>query len=205
MVTRSVGHQKRDGYRGKRSCLRHDIEPQDAVASREHMGRTFYFCSPIASAQFDADRTATLRQRWPPRRRRCRLAQHHRFNRLCRWPALTCRARTAARARWTCRRDGGARPARCPRATQTPARAWSRFEYDPQRTTTAALASGLRSAGFPGRRRADSHRHRDCAALVRGLHRRRSAGTRGVLGASVNVGTQEAPSHTCPSKPHWRN
>ncbi|MFZ1242463.1 MAG: YHS domain-containing protein, partial [Anaerolineae bacterium] len=32
-----------------------DIEPQDAVASREHMGQTFYFCSPKCVEKFDAD------------------------------------------------------------------------------------------------------------------------------------------------------
>ena len=32
-----------------------EIEPQDAAASREHMGQTFYFCSPNCVEKFDAD------------------------------------------------------------------------------------------------------------------------------------------------------
>ena len=32
-----------------------EIEPQDAAVGREHMGQTFYFCSPNCVAQFDAD------------------------------------------------------------------------------------------------------------------------------------------------------
>ena len=32
-----------------------NIDPQDAAAGREHMGQTFYFCSPSCVEQFDAD------------------------------------------------------------------------------------------------------------------------------------------------------
>ena len=32
-----------------------DIDPQDAVASREHMGQTYYFCSAGCKKAFDKE------------------------------------------------------------------------------------------------------------------------------------------------------
>src|SRR5512146_2099623 len=32
-----------------------DLDPQSAFATRQHMGQTFYFCSPSCVDQFDAD------------------------------------------------------------------------------------------------------------------------------------------------------
>ena len=127
-----------------------DIEPQDAVASREHMGHTFYFCSPNCVAQFDAD---------PHRYAQAALAVTHAplpvgsattgFN-----PALPL-ARIDLPVLGLKREQDG-------RAVETAVRGLPgvrnahanigsgvlTVEYDPQRTTTAALAAGLRPAGF---------------------------------------------------------
>jgi Cu+-exporting ATPase len=66
-------------------------------------------------------------------------------------------------------------------------------EYDPQRATTAALAAGLRPAGFRagGAQTRIGVKDLRCASCV-GFIEDDLRATPGVLSASVNVGTQEA-------------
>jgi YHS domain-containing protein len=40
------------------------IEPQDAAATREHMGQTLYFCSPNCVEQLDADPQQVVAKAW---------------------------------------------------------------------------------------------------------------------------------------------
>ena len=172
-----------------------DIEPQDAVASREHMGQTFYFCSPNCVAQFDAD---------PHRYAQAALAATEAplpvgsattgFN-----PALPL-ARIDLPVLGLKREQDGraveAAVAGVPGVRSAHANTGSgvvTVEYDPQRATTAALAAALRPAGF----RAGGAQTRigieglRCASCV-GFIEDDLRATPGVLSASVNVGTQEA-------------
>jgi P-type Cu+ transporter len=172
-----------------------DIEPQDAVVSREHMGRTFYFCSPNCVAQFDAD---------PHRYAQAALAATEAplpvgsattgFNPAL--PLVRIELPVLGLKREGDGRAVEAAVAGVPGVRSAHANTGSgvvTVEYDPQRTTTAALAAGLRPAGF----RAGGAQTRigieglRCASCV-GFIEDDLQATPGVLNASVNVGTQEA-------------
>jgi len=172
-----------------------DIEPQDAAASRERMGQTFYLCSPNCVAQFDAD---------PHRYARAALATTETplpvgsattgFNPtlpLTRidLPVLGLQREQDGRAVETAVRGvPGVRSAHANAGAGVVT-----VEYDPQRTTTATLAAALRPAGF----RAGGAQTRigiaglRCASCV-GFIEDDLWATPGVLSASVNVGTGEA-------------
>ena len=172
-----------------------DTEPQDAAATREHMGQTFYFCSANCVAQFDAD---------PHRYAQAALAATEAplpvgsattgFN-----PALPFVSVDLPVLQLTQERDRRGVEAAIlgmPGVRSAHANIGSGIvvvEYDPQRTTTAALAAGLRPAGF----RAGGAQTRigiadlRCASCV-GFIEEDLRATPGVLSASVNVGTQEA-------------
>jgi P-type Cu+ transporter len=172
-----------------------EIEPHDAAASREHMGQTFYFCSPNCVAQFDAD---------PHRYAQTALAATEAtlpvgsattgFN-----PALPLaridlpvlglqREQDGRTVEAAVRGLSGVRSAHANTGSGVVV-----VEYDPQRATTAALAAALRPAGF----RAGGAQTRigieglRCASCV-GFIEDDLLATPGVLSASVNVGTQEA-------------
>ena len=169
-----------------------DIDPQDAVASREHMGQTFYFCSPNCVAEFDADpHLYALAATEAP---------------LPVGSATTGFNPTLAMARIDLpvlglQREGDARAVEAAVAGVPGVRAAHAntgagvvtVEYDPQRATSAVLAAALRPAGF----RAGGAQTRigieglRCASCV-GFIEDDLKATPGVLSASVNVGTQEA-------------
>jgi len=172
-----------------------EIEAQDAVASREHMGHTFYFCSPSCVEQFDAD---------PHRYAQAALAATEAplpvgsattgFN-----PALPLARIDLPVLGLKREQDGRAVEAAVrglPGVRGAHANTGSgvvTVEYDPQHTTTAALASGLRPAGFRvgGAQTRIGIEGLRCASCV-GFIEDDLRATPGVLSASVNVGTQEA-------------
>jgi YHS domain-containing protein len=157
-----------------------DIEPQDAAASREHMGHTFYFCSPNCVAQFDAD---------PHRYAQAALAVTHAplpvgsattgFNPalpLVRidLPVLGLRREQDGRAvEMAVRGLPGARNAHANIGSGV-----LTVEYDPQRTTTAALAAGLRPAGFGPAARRPASASRVCAVRPASASSRTTCGRR---------------------------
>ncbi|MGB2774588.1 MAG: heavy metal translocating P-type ATPase [Anaerolineae bacterium] len=172
-----------------------DIEPQDAAASRAHMGQTFYFCSPKCVEKFDAD---------PHRYAQATLAATETplpvgsattgFN-----PALPL-VRVELPVLGLKREQDGQAVAAAVAGVSGVRSAHANIgasvvtvEYDPQRATTAALAAALRPAGF----RAGGAQTRigiaglRCASCV-GFIEEDLRATPGVLSASVNVGTQEA-------------
>ena len=172
-----------------------DIESQDAAASREHMGQTFYFCSPNCVAQFDAD---------PHRYTQAALA-------VAKASPLAGSATTGFNPALPLaridlpvlglKREGDGRAveaavAGVPGVRGAHANTGSgvvTVEYDPQRATTAALAAALRPAGFRAggaqtRIGIESLRCASCVGFIEADLR----ATPGVLSASVNVGTQEA-------------
>ena len=159
-----------------------EIEPQDAAASREHMGQTFYFCSTNCVEQFDAD---------PHRYAQAALTAAEDampagsattgFN-----PALPLTRIELPVLGLQREQDGRAVEAAVaglPGVRSAHANTGSgvvTVEYDPQRATTAALAAGLRPAGFRAGGAQTAHRHRGLALrVVRRLHRRRPAGDAG--------------------------
>jgi Cu+-exporting ATPase len=172
-----------------------NIEPQDAAATREHVGQTFYFCSPNCVAQFDAD---------PHRYAQAALTATETplpvgsattgFN-----PGLPL-ARIELPVLGL-KREGDGRAVEAAVAGVLGVRSAHAntgagvvtVEYDPQRTTTAALAAALRPAGFriggaQTRIGIDNLRCASCVGFIEDDLR----ATSGVLSASVNVGTQEA-------------
>ena len=172
-----------------------EIELQDAAGSREHMGQTFYFCSPKCVEKFDAD---------PHRYAQATLAATETplpvgsattgFN-----PALPL-VRVDLPVLGLKREQDGQAVAAAVAGVSGVRSAHANIgssvvtvEYDPQRATTAALAAALRPAGF----RAGGAQTRigiaglRCASCV-GFIEEDLRATPGVLSASVNVGTQEA-------------
>ena len=177
-----------------------EIEQQDAAASREHMGRTFYFCSANCVAKFDADPhryaqaaltaaqvelqagsapTGSATTGYNPALPLARIDL----------PVLGLRREQDGRAVETAlTRVSGVRSAHANASSNVVT-----VEYDPQHTNTAALAEALRPAGF----RAGGAQTRigivdlRCASCV-GFIEEDLQATPGVLSASVNVGTQEA-------------
>jgi len=127
-----------------------EIEPQDAAASREHMGHTFYFCSPNCVAQFDADphryaQTALVATEAPLPVGSATTGVNPALP-LVRidLPVLGLQREQDGRAAEAAIRGlPGVRSAHANTGS-----GMITVEYDPQRTTTAALAVGLRPAGF---------------------------------------------------------
>jgi Cu+-exporting ATPase len=169
-----------------------EIEPQDAAATREHMGQTFYFCSANCVETFDADphRYAHAMPAEPQHAGSATTG----FN-----PDLPLARIELPVLGLTAERDGRAVAAALtgvPGVRSAHANTGAGIvtvEYDPQHANTAALAAGLRSAGF----RAGGAQIRigiqdlRCASCV-GFIEEDLRATPGVLSASVNAGTQEA-------------
>ena len=180
---------------GKDPVCGMDIDPQDAVAAREHMGQTFHFCSANCVAKFDADphRYAAGSTRRGGRGAAGRLG-HDRLQpgssaARIDLPVLDLKREGDGRGVEAAMLDvPGVRSAHANAGPGNVA-----VEYDPQRATTAALAAALRPAGF----RAGGAQTRigiedlRCASCV-GFIEDDLRATPGVLSASVNVGTQEA-------------
>jgi Cu+-exporting ATPase len=172
-----------------------DIEPQDAVASREHMGRKFYFCSANCVEKFDADPHRYAQAALTAARAEQQVGSATTgFNPdlpLARieLPVLRLQGELDGRAVETA-------VAGVPGARSAHANTGSgvvTVEYDPQRTNTATLAEALRSAGFRagGAQTRIGIRDLRCASCV-GFIEGDLRATPGVLSASVNAGTQEA-------------
>ena len=172
-----------------------EIEPQDAAASREHMGQTFYFCSPNCVEKFDADphryAQATLAGTAAPPPVSSATTGFNPALPLVRidLPVLGLKREQDGQAVEAAVAGlPGVRSAHANTGAGVVA-----VEYDPQRTTTAALTAALRPAGF----RAGGAQTRigiaglRCASCV-GFIEEDLRATPGVLSASVNVGTQEA-------------
>ncbi len=172
-----------------------EIEPQDAAVSRKHMGQTFYFCSPNCVEQFDADphhyAQAVLAVTEAPLPVGSATTG---FN-----PALPLACVELPVLGLQREQDGRAVEAAVaglPGVRSAHANTGSgvvTVEYDPQRTNAAALAAGLRPAGFRvgGAQTRVGIQDLRCASCV-GFIEDDLRATPGVLSASVNAGTQEA-------------
>jgi copper chaperone CopZ/YHS domain-containing protein len=171
-----------------------EIEPQDAVASREHREQTFYFCSTNCVEQFDAD---------PHRYAQAALTAAKEampagsattgFN-----PALPLARIELPVLGLTAERDG--------RAVETALTGASgvrsahanvgagivAVEYDPQHADTATLAASLRAAGYRvgGSQTRIGIADLRCASCI-GFIEEDLRATPGVLSASVNAGTMD--------------
>ena len=172
-LTWCVGRQRRGWSYGERSRLRYGHRTQDAVASKEHMGRTFYFCSPNCVKEFDAD---------PHRYAQAALAVTEAslpaslattgFN-----PALPLARIELPVLGLKWKGDGRAVEAAVagvPGVRSAHANAGSgvvTVEYDPQRATTTIPGRWPPANRFPGRRCADPDWHcRFALCLMRQVH-----------------------------------
>ncbi len=180
------------------------VDPQDAVATREHRGQTFYFCSPACVEKFDADP-----QRYahaapvPVEAEPFAASVTTGFNPAAPFahvelPMVRLKNRPAA---------GPAIDAALllvpgvHTATASAATGLVHVVYDPTQADLPALSAAVRSAGFrvggaQTRLRVDNLRCTTCVGFIEDDLRRAP----GVLAARLNVGTQEASITYLPEK-----
>ncbi len=169
-----------------------EIDPKSAFAVREHMGRTFYFCSENCVKQFDAD----------PHRYAAAGSATTGFN-----PELSLETidlpilglkKEGDEGRLASWLQGytGVVQAVVNRETKV-----ARVTYDPAQASLAGVSQAVQSAGFSvgGAHTRIGIRDLRCASCVQFIEDELRL-TPGVLNASVNVGTQEATVEYLPEK-----
>ncbi len=169
-----------------------EIDPQTAYASREHMGRTYYFDSDECVRQFDADphkfampgsTTTGYNPEIPIER--------------IDLPLVGLRSNKEARSL----QDRLAGVEGIKSATVNPSSAILTVDYDPQKTSLVQISEAVKSAGFSlgGTQTRIGIENLRCASCVRFIEDELRA-TPGVLEANVNLGTQEATVSYLPQK-----
>ena len=172
-----------------------DIDPQDAVATREHMGRTFHFCSANCVAKFDADPHRYAQAALPTVAEALPAGSATTgFNPDLPFVSVDLPVLDLKQERD--RRGVEAAILGVPGVRSAHANTGSGsvvVEYNPLSTTTVALAAALQPAGFRlgGAQIRIGIADLRCASCV-GFIEEDLRATPGVLSASVNVGTQEA-------------
>jgi len=167
-----------------------NIEPQSAFAKREHMGQTFYFCSQSCVDQFDKDphryMTTSATTGFNPER----ILTHIELP-VTRLPSN--------------KTDSAVEPAlrALPGIDSVKVNLTAGkldVEYDAGKVNLAKIAEIVRSAGYQvGAQTRIGIENLRCASCVRFIEDELKS-TPGVLGASVNVATQEATVEYLPEK-----
>ncbi len=169
-----------------------EIDPQTAYATREHMGHTYYFDSATCVEQFDADphkyalagsATTGFNSTLPVERIELPIVGL-KNSRGVRGLQNALKAIQGAKS-----------------VTVNPSSGVSIIEYDPKSVTIPMLSSVVKSAGFSvgGAHTRIGIQNLRCASCVKFIEDELRT-TRGVLDASVNVGTQEASVNYLPEK-----
>jgi len=169
-----------------------EIDPQTAYATREHMGHTYYFDSVTCVEQFDTD----------PHKYALAGSATTGFNSTLpveriELPIVGLKNSRGARGlQDALKATDGVKS-----ASVNPSSSVSVIEYDPQVVTLPILSSTVKSAGFSvgGAQTRIGIQNLRCASCVKFIEDELRA-TPGVLGASVNVGTQEATVSYLPEK-----
>lgn len=168
-----------------------EIDSKTAFATREHMGKTFYFCSKNCADQFD-----TAPHRYMTTSATTGFNPDRPFSSIELPIADLPFYRPAASLQAALQMLDGVS-----QVTTNSAAGKLRVEYDPQRVNLPMMADAVKSAGF----RLDEAQTRigienlRCASCVQFIESELKA-TSGVLNASVNVATQEATVDYLPEK-----
>jgi Cu+-exporting ATPase len=169
-----------------------EIDPATAFTTREHMGYKFYFCSATCAEKFDVD----------PHKYAMSGSATTGYN-----PTLPL---ASIELPILGLKQGGKvssmqKALLAVTGVQTaivnPASSIAKVEYDPQVVTLPVLAAAVQSAGgsVGGAQTRIGIQNIRCASCVRFIEEELRS-TPGVLGASVNVGTQEARIDYLPEK-----
>ncbi len=168
-----------------------EIELQSAFAKREHMGRTFYFCSQSCVDQFDKDPHSYMMTSattgFNPERTLARIDLPVADLPLVQ-PAT--KLESALRAL-----DG------VDQVTVNAGAGLLRLDYDPLRVNLTGMANVIRAAGYTldGAQTRIGIENLRCASCVKFIEDELKS-TPGVLNASVNIATQEATVDYLPQK-----
>ena len=176
-----------------------EIGPQSAFASREHMGQTFYFCSQSCVDQFDADPHKFAHAAAPlagPVTGSATTGVNPAlaFSRI-ELPVIGLDKDDGRKAVETALRAvPGVRAANANAGMVV-------VEYNPQSTTVDRLSAAVKSAGYRvgGAQTRIGIENLRCTSCV-GFIEDELLATPGVIGASANVGTQEATIEYLPEK-----
>lgn len=169
-----------------------EIDPQTAFTTREYMGQTFYFCSANCVEQFEIDphkfaMAGSATTGFNPSLPLARIEL----------PIVGLKKNSAGNAiQAALLAVAGVRT-----ATVNPASGIALVEYDPQVVTLPVLIAAVKSAGgrVGGAQTRIGIQNLRCASCVQFIEQELRS-TPGVLGASVNVGTQEATIDYLPEK-----
>ncbi|MBI5955064.1 MAG: heavy metal translocating P-type ATPase [Chloroflexi bacterium] len=160
-----------------------EIEPQNAFAKREHMGRTFYFCSQSCVNQFDKNPhgyvMTSATTGFNPERPLTRIELP-----VADLPLVQPATKLEAGLRALNGVD---------RVTVNAGAGLVQLDYDPQRMNLVDVAGAIRSAGYTvdGVQTRIGIENLRCASCVKFIEDELKS-TRGVLNAAVNLATQEA-------------
>lgn len=179
-----------------------EINPETAFATRNHMGRTFHFCSEDCVNQFDKD-------------------PHKYAHMIEEQPALAGSITTGFNPALTLRKvelpiiglqkDGqpGAelikqvleRQAGVEKIVVNPKEAVAVIQYDPQAINILNLVTAIKKSGYQvgGAQKRIGIQNLNCASCVRFIEDELKS-TPGVLNANINVGTQEATIEYLPEQ-----
>jgi Cu+-exporting ATPase len=169
-----------------------EIDPASAFTTRDHMGKTYYFCSASCAEQFDAD----------PHKYALAGSDTTGFNPTLplasiKLPILGLKKNSQVSAL----QDALLAVAGVRTAAVNLASGIALVEYDPQVITLPALAAAVKSTDehVGGAQTRIGIQNLRCASCVRFIEDELRH-TPGVLSASVNVGTQEATIDYLPEK-----
>ena len=167
-----------------------NIESQSAFAKRKHMGQTFHFCSQSCVDQFDKDphryMSTSLTTGFNPERILTRIELP--FRKL---PST----KTDSVLELTLRALYGVSEVKTNLGAGR-----LEVEYDPEKVDLSKIAEAVRSAGYQvGAQTRIGIENLRCASCVQFIEDELKS-TPGVLGASVNVATQEATVEYLPEK-----
>ncbi len=160
-----------------------EIDPQSALAKREHMGQTFYFCSQSCVDQFDKD----------PHRYVMTSATTG-FNPEQTLSRIELPVADLPMVRPATKLEAGLLSLNgVDRVTVNAGAGLVQLDYDPQKINLVGLAGAIRSAGYTvdGAQTRIGIENLRCASCVNFIEDELKS-TPGVLNATVNIATQEA-------------
>lgn len=166
-----------------------EIDPQSALAKREHMGQTFYFCSQSCVDQFDKD----------PHRYVMTSATTG-FNPEQTLSRIELPVADLPMVRPATKLEAGLLSLKgVDRVTVNAGAGLVQLDYDPQKINLVGLAGAIRSAGYTvdGAQTRIGIENLRCASCVNFIEDELKS-TPGVLNATVNIATQEASVYYLP-------
>ncbi len=168
-----------------------EIDPQSALAKREHMGQTFYFCSQSCVDQFDKDPHLYVM-----------TSATTGFNPEQTLSRIELPVADLPMVRPATKLEAGLLSLNgVDRVTVNAGAGLVQLDYDPQKINLVGLAGAIRSAGYTvdGAQTRIGIENLRCASCVNFIEDELKS-TPGVLNATVNIATQEASVDYLPQK-----